>query len=259
MDFASDDLALPNLKRHKVVFVTGMWQRHDVFKMFAEGIRHLQITFAHRLDIHCCVVGSEKLVSKQLALSYPNFHYTDYSNKFLSAKMNDAVKLAKTLDPDYYLMLGSDDIIGVSLMKRYLQLMDEDCEYVYLLDCYFFDTVSKRGLYWGGYQTHRNKGFAAGIGKLLSRRLMEKIGWLCFPNGYDRVLDTGFEARVSAAKPEKVSIRLKAENLFALDIKSSTNMTPFAMWDNTTLIDGKKMLDDNLPKHLVEMIYGKLG
>lgn len=249
----NDDLA-STAKVFKVCFVTGMWQRHDVFEMFAEGVKYLQDNLP--IDIHCCVAGSEFGKSRDLVLKYHNFHYMEIHNSPLCNKMNQAVQLARTLNPDYCLMLGSDDLIGLNLMRRYIEVMKSGIDFAYITDCYFFDVQSKKGLYWGGYIKPNNKGDAAGIGKLISKNLLDKIDWNCFPPGFDRILDTGFDKQLRNVKHSRQAINLKKEGLFALDIKSKTNMTPFAQWLNSEYMDGKRILFDNLPEHLAKKIYG---
>lgn len=252
---ANDDLAHP-IKRFKLSIVTGMWQRHNVFKMFAEGVKVLQDNFKHRIDISCCVAGSEGSLSEVLVLKYPNFHYVEMPNVPLGVKMDAALLLAKKLNPDYCLMVGSDDLIGIGLMNRYLSIMESRIDFACLLDCYFYDTVSRQGLYWAGYRKPHNTGKAAGIGKLISRGLLDKINWNCFPPGFDKILDTGFERQLSKVQHTHVEINLKQENLFALDIKSEVNMTKFDRWDNCTFMNGKDLLYHNLPEHLANLIYG---
>lgn len=254
MNDTRDDLALTK-KHFKLCIVTGMWQRPEIFKMFAEGVKVLQENFRHRIDIICCVSGSEGKESKRLAEGY-GFKYVEVPNKPLGVKMNKSLELARALNPDYCLMVGSDDLIGVKLMNRYLGIMDSGIDYTCLMDCYFFDTKTKKGLYWAGYTKPHNKGKAGGVGKLISKSLLDKINWNCFPPGFDRILDTGFEKQLEKVKFSEVKINLKEENLFALDIKSSNNMTPFAQWDNSVFVDGKEMLNKNLPHHLANLIYG---
>lgn len=251
----NDDLAAT--KTYKLCIVTGIWQRPEVFKMFAEGIKMLQENFKNRIDIHCCVSGSEGAISEVMVLRYENFHYVEFPNQPLGAKMNAALLLAKSMNPDYCLMVGSDDLIGVNLMHKYLSIMDQGIEYACLMDCYFFDTKSKQGLYWAGYRKPHNIGHSAGIGRLISSGLLEKIKWNCFPPGFDRILDTGFEKALSQVNYSKVEINLQKENLFALDIKSAMNMTPFSRWDNCNFMDGRTLLFSNLPEHLAKMIYGR--
>lgn len=250
----NDDLGLKD-SRLKVCFVTGMWQRHHVFEMFAEGVKVLQKQLCQDVNIQAAVSGSEGPKSRDLVERY-GFHYVEVDNHPLSAKMNRAIEVARKISPDYCLMLGSDDLIGVKLMQRYIEHMRTGVDFVYLTDCYFFDTVSKQGLYWGGYNKPNNKGDAAGIGKLISKRLLDKINWNCFPPGFDKILDTGFDKQIKNVPHSRASINLQKEGLFALDIKSEVNMTKFARWPNANYTNGQELLFKNLPEPLAKKIYG---
>ncbi len=249
---ANDDLG--TAKRLKIAIVTAMWKRPEVFKMFAEGVKILQKHFDN-VDIICCVAGSEMKISKTLAEQY-GFLYVEYQNRPLHIKLQRAVNVARKSGADYCLMVGSDDIITVNLLQRYISLAHRNVDYACLMDCYFYDTKSKKALYWGGYISERNKGKSAGIGRFISSRLLDKIGWQCWTPGFDAVLDTGFDKQLEKIDFTKCEINLKKENLFALDIKSSTNMTPFAKWENAEFIDSEEMLFNNLPEQLAEKIYG---
>src|SRR5688500_3149553 len=122
----------------RLAIVTGVWKRPEVFEMFAEGVKLLQSHFSDRLEIVVCVAGSEGKASQEMVRKHKNFFYTEHSNKPLGVKMNVACLLAKRMSPDYCLMMGSDDIIGVDLMEEYLIQMQKGIDYIYLMDCYFF-------------------------------------------------------------------------------------------------------------------------
>jgi len=239
----------------RVAIATGVWKRPEIFAMFAAGISSLQLHFNGRLEIICCVAGSEGYKSRQMVEAYNNFFYTEVPNHPLGQKMNAATALARKLSPDYCLMIGSDDIIGISLMEKYFELIQRGVDYAYLTDCYFFDTRTKRGLYWGGYVRNFNRGKGAGIGRLISKNVLDRINWICWPPGYDRILDTAFDKQIEKINCSKVEINLKRDKVFALDIKSSTNMTPFELWENSSFTDGHKILFENLPNHLAKLIY----
>lgn len=241
----------------RIAIVTGIWKRPEVFEMFCEGIKTLQVHFAGRLEIVVCVAGSEGNLSRKRVNTYKNFFYTEVPNRPLGKKMNSAANLARKLSPNYCLMVGSDDVIGINLMERYLSEMQKGTDYVYLTDCYFFDLTTKKGLYWGGYIRNFNKGKGAGIGRLISRRILDAINWTCWPAGYDTVLDTAFDKQIEKIQCTKVGINIKQAGLFALDIKSKENMTPFELWENSKFIDGKEMLFNNLPEPLATKIYGR--
>lgn len=240
----------------RLAIVTGIWKRPEIFRMFAEGVKVLQDHFKGRLEIVCCVAGSEGITSRNLVNQYSNFFYCEVPNHPLGEKMNKAAFLASRLQPNYCLMLGSDDIIGIGLMEKYYAAMQQRVDYVYLMDCFFFDTFSKKGLYWGGYTKNFNRGRALGMGRLISARTLTQLRWICWPPGYDRILDTAFDRQMDRTRCSRLPVTLKHEGLFALDIKSSTNMTQFTQWDNSYFVDGKKMLFDNLPVHLATLIHG---
>ncbi len=242
----------------RLAIVTAVWKRPEVFEMFAQGIKMLQFYFQGRIEIVCCVAGSEGHQSRSMVEAHHNFFYTEAPNQPLHLKFNQATRLASKLSADYCLMIGSDDIIGKNLMERYYVIMQKGIEYAYLTDCYFFDTVTKKGLYWGGYIAKFNRGKGAGIGRLISKSALDKINWICWPPGYDRVLDTGFDKQIDRLRISKVEINLRREKLFALDIKSSTNMTPFNKWENSDFVDGRKLLIDNLPDELATLIMGNI-
>jgi hypothetical protein len=224
--------------------------------MFAEGVKMLQDAFRGRVEIVCCVAGSESYKSRNMVAAYSNFFYVEVPNQPLGTKMNAALRLASRLSPNYCLAMGSDDIIGVSLMEKYYAAMKQGIDYTYLMDCYFFDTVSKKGLYWGGYTKSFNKGLPLGMGRLISARVLNLLMWNLWTPGYDKILDTAFDKQMARTRCSRMELYMKRENVFGLDIKSSVNMTKFTQWDNSQYIDGKKLLFDNLPNHLATLIYG---
>jgi hypothetical protein len=240
----------------RLAIVTGIWKRPEIFRMFAAGVQMLQDHFRGRVEIVCCVAGSEGMLSRNLVGEYRNFFYVETPNQPLGQKMNQAAHLASRLSPNYCLMLGSDDLIGIPLMEKYYVAMQQGIDYTVLMDCYFFDTVSKRGLYWGGYTKAFNRGRALGMGRLISARMLNQLRWVCWPPGYDKILDTAFDKQMDRTRCSRQAIILKNEKLFALDIKSSVNMTEFRQWDNSEFMDGKKLLFDNLPHNLAQQIYG---
>jgi len=140
-------------------------------------------------------------------------------------------------------------------MNLYLKYINEGYEYLYLLDCYFYDTQRKCGLYWGGYRMSNNAGHPAGIGRMLSKNLMDKLEWKPW---YDVKLsgrlDEAMNQKMAEIRPKARSIHCLSEGVFALDIKSKVNMTQFDLWDNTVTFNGK-FLFNKLPEEEATRIY----
>jgi len=242
-----------------LTIVTAVWKRPEVFEMFAQGVKLLQKHFKGRINITVACTGSEGQQSRSMVEAH-KFLYAEYHNRALGQKMNKAAIISRTLEPDYVMLVGSDDIMAPNVMEVYYEEMLKGIDYLYVKDFYFFDTVTKQGLYWAGYAKTSNRGHGCGAGRVLSRRVLDALGFQPWYNDKcHNILDTAFDRRmrsIQGIKPIAKSFYLRDIDGFGLDIKSSTNMTPFAKWDNTEFMDGKKMLFDNLPEKLAKQIYG---
>ena len=224
-----------------VAISTAVWRRYDVFAMFAEGIKELQHEFPN-IKFITIVAGSEGQKSKAAAELF-GFQYIEIPNDPLAAKFNITTALAKKHNPDYVLCLGSDDIIHPSLMRLYVSAMQRGYDFIGIEDMYFWDTVSGKCLYWGGYRDARRKGHTAGAGRLISSRLMSAWGWAPWEIRHSKVLDNSMQGKLSRTPHSRLSINIRAAGAFALDIKSETNMTPFERWDNSEFIDPEIIQD----------------
>lgn len=228
----------------KICIITAVWKRPEVFKIFAESIKLL------KGDIVVCVVGSEGDKSRKMVESY-GFQYTEAPNKPLGVKWNQAAILASQTDADYYLLMGSDDIINQSFLDWYIKLAQKGYEYIYVTDGYFYDTVSAKSLYWSGYKksVYRSElRRALGCGKMLSKRLMIKASWRPWETHVDRGLDNSFNNKMRLSTKYSIGVRCEGSDRCILDIKSSTNMTPFAKWENCKWVDSKEMLNKFFPE-----------
>ena len=77
----------------KLVVVTGIYGRPEIFDFFAKGVKILR----HKgLDIECVVAGSEGKQSRDLVEEH-NFHYIEIANQPLATKMNATLLKAKGL------------------------------------------------------------------------------------------------------------------------------------------------------------------
>lgn len=215
----------------KLAVITAMWQRPEVFRMYARAIKELK----PRHELQVFIVGSEGIKSRSLAQQY-GFRYVEYSNKNLSYKHNFVCGQARLWKADYCLFLGSDDIISQETLEFLESEMDKGTDFVGFTDFYFYDIETKKAAYWGGYIDSR-KGHTVGAGRLISARLMAKWRWQPFESRHQRVLDDSVQNRLKWEKHTSKIVSLKELGLMAVDIKSSTNMTPFQLWENTKYID----------------------
>lgn len=220
----------------KVCFVTAVWKRPEIFQLFAKGINNLKYWFPD-VEIEVAVSGSEGYQSEQM-VKYHGFHYVETPNTPLGAKMNKALQLASKTNADYYILVGSDDIVHHDLFAKYLLGMKAGFDYIYLIDCYFYNNDTQQSMFWKGYLKPHNRGDALGAGRVLSKQIMQKIGWKCW---YDvklsHVLDTAFDRIVEPVVKTRLKLSCAEDNVHILDIKSHVNMTKFQLWENTDFIN----------------------
>lgn len=221
----------------KVAIVTAVWQRPEIFEMFAKGIYNL-ISNCKDIEFSVIISGSEGERSKSMVENH-GFTYIEIPNDPLSVKMNACVLFAKNLGVDYILCLGSDDVISPELMNIYAQQMRSGFDYIGVTDFYFYDTVSGKSAYWGGYREPYRKGHTCGAGRMLSKRLLDLWQWQPWEIVHSKILDTSIQQKLNRTPHSSFVFSLIDVGVFALDIKSSTNMTPFQLWDNTQYMDSK--------------------
>lgn len=184
------------------------------------------------LKLYC---GVSEMKSKTICEKH-GFVTVMIPNDPLHRKWNVTVLRAKADNPDYCLFFGSDDIVNDELLHHYIQVMKRGADYIGALDWYFTDTVSKQGLYWGGYTEPYRRGVACGAGRAMSRNMLEMVAWKPWTPGHDNMLDTAFEKRIKGLNYTKEMFFVRdVPNGCGLDIKTKENMTPFAQWNNTIL------------------------
>lgn len=239
----------------KLAIVTSVWGRPKIFEMFQQGVMKLRELCAE-FDIVLVVSGSiqEDDAYKHLRMDlfedfiklneFSNslnekrfFKYIEIPNEPLAAKVNATTYACRNLGVHYVLCMGSDDIMSPELLNEFAISMRKGIDFIGVTDGYFYDTVSKQALYWGGYREAYRKGHTLGAFRALSARLLSQWDWMPWENKDSHVLDKSMQDKLKVTPHTIHTFSMKEKGLFALDIKSSTNMTPFKKWDNSEFID----------------------
>jgi hypothetical protein len=234
----------------KLAIVTSVWKRPEIFKMFADGIRVL-LESCPEFEISLIVSGSEWLKSKSncdrnggylLGFGLKHYQYIEIPNEPLAAKVNATTYACRNLDVHYVMCMGSDDIMSPDLLNAYIPYMKRGVDFIGVTDGYFYDTVSGKSLYWGGYREPYRKGHTLGAFRALSNRLLSEWNWMPWENKDSHVLDKSMQDKLKITPHTIETFSMKSKVVFGIDIKSSTNMTPFAKWDNSEFIDSEILL-----------------
>jgi hypothetical protein len=230
----------------KLAIVTSVWGRREIVELFVKGVDNL-IENCPDFEIQVVVSGSiqnEKNINDKgvqfdfhLNGMLPYITYIEIPNEPLAAKVNATTYACRNLGVNYVICMGSDDIMSPELLNEYAKHMRDGIDFIGVTDCYFYDTISKQSLYWGGYREDYRKGHTCGAFRALSANLLAQWDWMPWENKDSRVLDKSMQDKLKVTDHSFHSFSMKEKGLFGLDIKSSTNMTPFAQWDNSEFID----------------------
>lgn len=221
--------------KRRIVIVTAVWKRPEVFKMFAQSIHNLNDP-----DIEVIVAGSEGEESKRMVLE-AGFNYIEKPNQPLADKHNATTREARRYMPTHVLCLGSDDLISPELWAIYKDIAARGIDYSGVTDFYFYDVKTKKSAYWGGYIDSR-RGETAGAGRMLSWNLLNKWNWKPWEKRHSHILDDSMPQKLKALRGySKEIFSLKDRGVYAIDIKSEINMTPFELWPNTKYINDKEL------------------
>lgn len=241
-----DTVIRPN-EKIKLAIVTSVWKRPEVFRMFMSGISNLLGTdFEINLVISQSMWnGDNEFTHLNNTSSYINalsnglnsLKIIEIPNEPLSAKVNATTFACKNLGVHYVLCMGSDDIISPELLNEYGKHMRKGIDFIGLTDCYFYDTVSKKSLYWGGYLELYRKGQTVGAFRCLSATLLERLDWMPWSYSKTKGLDATMIDKLKKVNYTKISLSLKSLGMYAVDIKSETNVTKFQKWKNSEFID----------------------
>lgn len=190
------------------------------------------------------LVGHEKEVEG--IAEETNSVFISHANKPLGAKWNAGFREAEELNPDAALFVGSSDLISTEWIKTGLRYLN-DYDMVGKLGCHFMDIntqTGKRLVHWPGYLKGTRKDEPIGIGRIISARILEKMGWEPFDRTKDHSMDAQMHSKVL---DNGGSVKSFEDDVHAMSISTNlwNNLHKFNMhWDNilpSTKIHGDDM------------------
>lgn len=168
--------------------ITRLYRKNDVYRVICVGDGH----------------DEQKVCEKAGAV------WVQYRNTPLGDKWNQAFRAAKSYDPDAVLFVGSSDFIE----DRWIDTMRPHVEnygFAGAKGCYFIDLgATQRLVWWPGYAESRRSrdrdDETIGIGRMLSRELMNRLKWEPFEARLDSSLDSSMKKRAAAVGFKDVMI-----------------------------------------------------
>lgn len=174
-----------------------------------------------RNGVHTVICVGDGLSEKAICIE-AGACWAAHQNTPLGAKWNAGFLAAKELNPDAVLYVGSSDWLSDDWLTVMEPLVSTH-QMVGVPGCYFGDIATEvRLVYWPGYQGSRADE-TIGIGRMLSRQLLDSIGWKPFHDDKNSSLDRSMKEKAAAVGVSDFFVR--HDGIKALSI--STNQ-----WEN---------------------------
>lgn len=146
----------------------------------------------NKVEVICVGDGhEERKVCEKAGASWVQFR-----NRPLGAKWNAAFVEAGRKGADACLFVGSSDWLSDNWCSE-LSPMLHQYDMLGTLGCHFLDIskIGNRLVYWPGYNGSR-AWESIGIGRLLSKRILDKIDWKPFNDSLDSGLDSSMSEKI---------------------------------------------------------------
>ena len=203
----------------KICINIKVWQRPEVFANVLRSIFDQQT----KHDIHVIVALSPDdpyyAMNRATSDRYGAQTIT-IPNQPLSKKANELAIESAKLHWDFWMVLGSDDVVGPGFFDAY----DFDKYKAWgWSDMYLWEPSSSSFSYWSGYDL-RKRNESIGAGRVLSRDIMMRLDFRPHDDGLNRNLDLSTTKRLRDIGVEVPHGKLP-DGVYLVDCKDSESIT----------------------------------
>jgi hypothetical protein len=175
-------------------------------------------------ELKLICVGSEGEKSKNIAIKH-EFEYYEFPNNPLSEKFNYACMQCKKYNPNAVVSIGSDDIISSNIFIEYINLINENIDFLGFLDIFIL-TKNKLNYFEGYSKSSKRYLEPIGPGKFFSNKLINKLNWRPWDGKLiNKNLDGLCNSNLNKLKYSKKIIKISDVQGFIIDIKTNFNIT----------------------------------
>lgn len=190
MNDAFDDLGTAQ-KPYKVVACMPVYGRLPLLELTIKRLYS-------RNQVYKVICSGDGPEERELCESHGAL-WVQAENKPLGLKWNKAFQAAKSYDPAAVLYVGSSDWISDNWIPTMRPLL-ERYDFVGTAGCHFLHVgEGLRACFWRGYKFtpyHKTRSDETiGIGRMLSKSLMDKINWTPFGDNIENSLDRSMKDR----------------------------------------------------------------
>ena len=146
----------------KIALLIAVWQRLEITELVYKSLKDLPS------NVKPFIVLSEN-EHIELAKKY-KLNYWYFPNLPLGKKLNYGLTNLYKEDWNYFMQIGSDDIIDMSLFEVYKPFLESNVDIIGLDKSYIYDTKTKKTIYYNGQGTAM-----IGAGRMISRKVVSSF------------------------------------------------------------------------------------
>ena len=207
----------------KVCINTIMYKRWDVFnKVYAKGVFELIKSFPE-IDFEVVIIGST-IKDKEVATNH-GFTYHDCSNFPIGAKAQYMIEMSRKTNADFYLTLGSDDIMTPKTFEYCLGYMKQGYEHIAPYDIFY--NYKGKLYHIDGYDVlHPRYLEPLIVGQILSKSILDRLDWQLFDkNVMHKGLDKYAAQRIKSANAKSHHYFCIDTDGYIVDFKTESNIS----------------------------------
>lgn len=182
---------------------------HERLEVSVESINLLQ---KHQTLQPTVIVVGWSNIERQIAKETRSY-FISCENTYLGNKWQTGIDFARTLEPDALLIMGSDALISPDWVKFSAEKIANGADLTGKISWYTCGIVPKKHLEILHHKYIRSPAvdFPVGGGRMVSRKLLDRMDWQLYPRGRKSCLDHGSAMNMKIYKP-KIEIFEDAEH-----------------------------------------------
>ena len=211
----------------KIIFLTCTWNRPNITKIFRDNLLDIQNKTRDLFEFVNIVIDSDNS-NYDIFKDHSSFIYHNHDNLPVSNKWNYGSSLCSSIDFDYIIIIGSDDILDESILTKYHEYMIAGYDFIGILDLYIYNILTDNLYYWSGYSVPNRKGETIGLGRCLSNNLVKKLNYNLWSDNKNKGLDSSMNKKINKLSNIKKITFYSKDIGICCDIKGETNITSFS-------------------------------
>lgn len=209
-----------------IAIVIPCWMRPEILSLTVkqlnilceENINKVNITVIYSLSHEDPQISE---VISALKFCMHKYYVVFSDNNLLGQKVNDAITIAISLDFDYIMNLGSDDLIHPDLIDLYLPFLEMEIPFFGLASVWFYKSGEKPFCF-----QNYNSNYLIGAGRMIHKKVINKVndkfGSLYNPS-INRGMDTHSANKIMECGFKQIFV-YDGKHPLIVDIKSDINI-----------------------------------